>query len=69
MRRSSIWFLIAFLWLIDAGISLHSGGLRRAALPGAILGIFLLVGLVHRKREEAAQAIARRRPRISGQTK
>jgi hypothetical protein len=58
MRRSSIWFLIAALWLIDVLISVARGHAREAWLPGIITLAFFITGLIHRSRE--AKSIYRR---------
>lgn len=51
MRRSSIWFLIACLWLIDVSITIARGHARQAWLPAAITAAFILTGIIHRSRE------------------
>jgi hypothetical protein len=52
MRRSSIWFLIACLWLITVCITLARGHGRNAWLQAAIAAVFFVVWLVHRSREK-----------------
>lgn len=61
MRRSSIWFLIAALWLIDAIITVARGHARQSWLPAVITLAFFVAGLIHRSREE--KSIYRRRLR------
>jgi len=51
MRRSSIWFLIACLWLIDVFINIARGHGRQAWLPAAITAAFFITGIIHRSRE------------------
>lgn len=59
MRRSTIWFIIAALWMIDTILTWSAGTLRRALPAAGVAALFLVVGLVHRRREGAAL----RRPR------
>lgn len=54
MRRSSVWFIIAFLWLIDTILGIVRGHAHQAWLPALITLIFILVGVVHRSRETKA---------------
>ena len=54
MRRSTIWFLIACLWLIDVLITVTRGHARQAWLPALITGVFFAVGFIHRSREAKA---------------
>ncbi|GGH02961.1 hypothetical protein [Silvibacterium dinghuense] len=65
MRRSTIWFLIAALWLVNAGIAFGSRVPKRAILPAGIALAFAATGVLQRRREEAAM----RRPRIPEQVK
>jgi hypothetical protein len=51
MRRHHIWFLIAFFWLIDTILTATHRHWPAAALPGAITLIFIVVGIVYRRRE------------------
>jgi hypothetical protein len=51
MRRSSIWFLIACLWLIDVLVRIARGHARQAWLPAAITAAFFAIGFIHRGRE------------------
>ncbi len=53
MRRSSIWFFIAALWLIDVILSLIRGHGMQSLLPAGIALIFVIVGLLHRRHESA----------------
>jgi hypothetical protein len=59
MRRSSIWFLIAGLWLIDAFLTAARGHTRQAWLPAVITVAFVAAGIIHRSRE--ANPSARKR--------
>jgi len=54
MRRSSVWFLIAALWLIDTLLGIVRGHVHQAWLPAIITLIFIVVGLIHRSREAKA---------------
>jgi hypothetical protein len=51
MRRSSIWFLIAGLWLIDVLLTVARGHVRQAWLPAVITVAFVVTGIIHRSRE------------------
>jgi hypothetical protein len=51
MRRSSIWFVIAVLWLVITAISTVRHVWPLAALQGVIALAFFLVGFVMRRRE------------------
>ncbi|MBB6145644.1 hypothetical protein HNQ77_003605 [Silvibacterium bohemicum] len=51
MRRSTIWFLIACLWLIDVLITAARGHAHQAWLPGLITGVFFVIGFAQRARE------------------
>jgi hypothetical protein len=51
MRRSSIWFLIAGLWLIDVVLNVVQGHGSQVWLTAVIAVAFVVVGLVHRSRE------------------
>lgn len=51
MRRSSIWFIVAFFWLIDTVLRLVRGRPDQAWLPGVIMLIFVAVGIGHRQWE------------------
>jgi uncharacterized membrane protein len=51
MRRSSIWFVIAVLWFVDTLLRVMRGNVRQAWLPAAITLIFIIVGLIYRRRE------------------
>ena len=51
MRRSSIWFLIGSLWLIDVLLNIARGRGREVWLTVLITLIFFVVGIVHRSRE------------------
>ena len=51
MRRSSIWFIIAILWLIDTVIRLVRGHAHQAWLPALVTLAFVVVGFGHRHRE------------------
>jgi hypothetical protein len=51
MRRSSIWFLIALLWLIDAVLTAVRHGVRQAVLAALVTVIFTAVGVFMRLRE------------------
>jgi hypothetical protein len=59
MRRSTIWFLIACLWLIDVLITVTRGHTRQAWLPALITGVFFAAGFVQRSREAKAPAARR----------
>ena len=61
MRRSSIWFLIACLWLIDVLLTIARGHPRQAWLPAAVTAGFVILGIVHRSRE--ARPVASGRPK------
>jgi len=65
MRRSTIWFVIAFLWLAATAIQVAAAGLRHALPAAAVTVLFLIAGFVHRRREAAAM----RRPRIPAHVK
>jgi len=54
MRRSSVWFIIATLWLVDTVLGIVRGNALRAWLPALITLIFSVVGLMHRRRETKA---------------
>jgi len=54
MRRSSVWFIIAVLWLLDTVLGIVRGNAHQAWLPALITLIFIAVGLIHRSREEKA---------------
>jgi hypothetical protein len=51
MRRSSIWFLIACLWLVDVLLTVVRGHARQAWLPAVVTAAFAGVGIVYRSRE------------------
>jgi hypothetical protein len=51
MRRSSVWFLIAVLWFVITAISTVRRVWPLAALQGLIALVFLLVGVLTRRRE------------------
>jgi hypothetical protein len=51
MRRSSVWFIIALLWLVDTVLRVVRGNVREAWLPGVFTLIFVAVGFIHRRRE------------------
>ncbi|WP_446745280.1 hypothetical protein [Silvibacterium acidisoli] len=51
MRRSSIWFLIAFLWLIDAILTAIRHGARPAVPAALVTIVFLAIGVFMRSRE------------------
>jgi hypothetical protein len=52
MRRSSIWLLIACLWLITFFTAIARRQGREAWLQAVVAAIFLVVWLVHRSREK-----------------
>ncbi|HEX3473059.1 MAG TPA: hypothetical protein VHT28_17910 [Silvibacterium sp.] len=52
MRRSSIWFIIAILWLVDTVIRMVRGHVHQALLPALVTLVFLIVGIAHRSREK-----------------
>jgi hypothetical protein len=52
MRRSTIWFLIACLWMIDVLVSVARGHAREAWLPAVITAAFTVTGAIHRSREK-----------------
>jgi hypothetical protein len=52
MRRSSIWFILAFVWLIDTVLRLVRGRPDQAWLPGIVTLIFVAVGVFHRRWED-----------------
>jgi hypothetical protein len=56
MRRSSIWFFIAGLWLIDVLLTIARGHARQAWLPAVITMAFVVTGVLHRSREANAAA-------------
>jgi hypothetical protein len=51
MRRSSVWFLIAFLWLIDAVLAAARHGVRQAIPAVLVTVVFSAVGIFMRQRE------------------
>jgi hypothetical protein len=51
MRRSSIWFLIAGLWLIDVLLNIARGHGSQVWLTAIITVAFLVAGIFHRARE------------------
>jgi hypothetical protein len=55
MRRSSVWFIIAIFWFIDTLLRVTLGNARQAWLPAVIALVFIVVGLIHRSREERAR--------------
>jgi hypothetical protein len=55
MRRSSIWFVIAALWLVDAGLGVARGHAKESMLPAVVALLFVVVGVGHRRREAAMQ--------------
>lgn len=62
MRRSSIWFLIAFLWLIDTVLTVIRHGARQAVLAALVTVAFLLVGVFMRVRENRTRPNYRFKP-------
>jgi hypothetical protein len=60
MRRSSIWFLIAALWLIDTVLTATRATPRNALLPGGIALAFAAVGILQRSRESKTRGQALR---------
>ena len=51
MRRSSVWFVIALLWLIDTVLGFMRGNAARAWLPALITLLFAAAGFAHRQWE------------------
>jgi hypothetical protein len=51
MRRSSIWFILALLWLIDTVLRVARGNPGQAWLPGVVTLVFVAVGIGHRQWE------------------
>jgi hypothetical protein len=51
MRRSSVWFLIAGLWLIDVVLNIVQGHGGEVWLTAAVALAFVLLGILHRSRE------------------
>jgi hypothetical protein len=51
MRRSAIWFFIAALWLIDVILSFVRGHGKLALLPAAVALVFVVIGVIYRRRE------------------
>jgi hypothetical protein len=51
MRRSTVWFLLAVLWLVIAVIAALHQGWRRAWLQAVVALLFFGVALYFRRRE------------------
>ena len=51
MRRSSVWFLIAALWLVITIVAALHQGWQRAWLQALIAILFFAVGLLYRRKE------------------
>jgi hypothetical protein len=51
MRRSTIWFLIACLWLIDVLLNIARGHERQIWLTAIITLAFIATGILYRLRE------------------
>jgi uncharacterized membrane protein YqaE (UPF0057 family) len=51
MRRSTIWFLIACLWLIDVVLNIARGHGRQVWLTALVTLAFFVTGIIHRSRE------------------
>jgi hypothetical protein len=54
MRRSSVWFIVAALWLVSTVIRVVRGHAHQAWLPALVTLAFVVVGVVHRSRETKA---------------
>jgi hypothetical protein len=54
MRPSSIWFIIAALWLADTILRITRGHAHQAWLPALIALIFVIVGFLYGRRERKA---------------
>jgi len=54
MRPSAIWFVVAALWLIDVILAFVKGHGKQALLSAAVAFAFVLIGVIHRRRETAA---------------
>ena len=51
LRRSTVWFALTLLWLLDAGFALYRRNTPQARLAGAVALGFLAVALWFRRRE------------------
>ncbi len=51
MRRSSIWFLIAVLWLVVTIVTALHQGWQRAWLQAVIAVLFLAIAVYFRRKE------------------
>jgi hypothetical protein len=51
MRRSHIWFLIAFFWMVDASLAAMKRHWPAAGMAAAVAVIFLVVAILYRRRD------------------
>jgi hypothetical protein len=52
MSRSAIWFLLAFLWLVDGVLSVARHRQDQAIVVFASAAVFFLIGVLVRVREK-----------------
>ena len=59
MRPSTVWFLIACLWLVDVFIGIVRGHAHQVWPQAVVAAAFLLLWMMHRRRERPV-----RRPQV-----